>query len=120
MNVQVDMHSRSSRVLNFDEKTSLLGGFFLPRKSMNVQVARGDIRHSVKLSGITDAVSAELKILECVDITQSLCGIAELIEPWNIGASQLIFLTCGKWVTLIQSLEVDFRKICSLIISLLQ
>ena len=96
VNVQIDMHSRSSRILNFDEKTSLLGSFFLPRKSINKNLGRGDIRHYVKLSGIKDAVSAELKILKCIDITQSLCGIAQLIEPWNIGASQLLFLTCGK------------------------
>ena len=95
MSVQVDMHNRASRISYLNDKTSLLGSIFTSRKSVELKTRVGDIRHYLKLPEIADAVTVEVKTLECVDITRSLCVIIELIEPWNPGANQLLYIT-GK------------------------
>lgn len=93
VNIQIDTFSQSSRVLNFNEKTSLLKRIFIPKKPMTINSSPGDVRFYVKLLNITDAINVQLDVLQCVNLKKSISGIVELIETWNPGATQFFFLT---------------------------
>lgn len=95
VNIQIDMYSRTSRMLNFNQKTSLLKRLLIPKKPLTINSSPGDIRFYVKLFEITNAVNVEFKTLECEDQKKSLYGIVELIEPWNLGATQ--FYVTGRY-----------------------
>ncbi|EFN88696.1 GPI inositol-deacylase, partial [Harpegnathos saltator] len=61
------------------------------RKSDYIKTGKGNVRYYVALPNIIDAVAIEVKSVNCINTKQHT--IAELVEPWNIGATQLRFFT---------------------------
>lgn len=86
--INFDSYSYESRIESAKMHPKYLLGF---RESDLIETAKGSVRYYVTLSNIMDAVTIELKSLKCVNGKHH--AIVELIEPWNMGATQSRFFT---------------------------
>ncbi|XP_014487837.1 PREDICTED: GPI inositol-deacylase [Dinoponera quadriceps] len=89
--VSFDSYFYESRVASTNNKFMHLKHFFGFREPDFIKTAKGSVRYYVPLLNIMDAVMIEVKSLNCINTKQHV--VAELIEPWNVGATQLRFFT---------------------------
>ncbi|XP_035717908.1 GPI inositol-deacylase-like isoform X1 [Vespa mandarinia] len=90
--VTIDAYSREKRILPIKSRTWSITNLFNSDLSGLMNFGPGQTRYYVTLDKI-NAINVELKNIECKNIKGPVHTSIELLEPWNSGASQTIFLT---------------------------
>lgn len=90
--VTIDGYSHEKRILPIKSRNWVIANLFNSDLSGLINFAPGQTRYYVTLDKI-NVIDVELKNIECKNIKGPVHTSIELLESWNSGTSQTIFLS---------------------------